>query len=688
MKKFLFTLAAMLMAVTAFADNKFYIEDVELTQEQLGQPITLQVLCHLDAYMNTYEIHFAFEGDMTYDDFAEPNEDDGAFEVDYINQAGKAKTADFAPNCMGNVTAGLMGFSATAGYWQDPNGEDPSKWVSYGAVKWEPGDYSFYYLTITPSASFTGGKITLTGFFSAGNDTRPIETVGANLPFETVCNITVKQDTPPAQPAPVPTFDWSDQSFTMEAVCENHTVVLMKGDEIVSNPFTVTQTYEEQEITFKAYTVANDDESGNSAVIDTTVVVPAMAKTPSNKPTITVTPGDDVYTIEATGTGTVELYINGEKVEGTSYTVNRPAYGEDPIEVEVTATNLDSDPAGEIQYEVAEDSKTVTVPAKEPEYYQTPDPKITVTVDNENEKVIITATGEGTVTLKVTGANGTVDETSGQGTCSVEVPFGDAVDYVNAYATATAAGEFVYPGDAQELMIEIPAKTPTLAGEIVFSEVNQENGQFTVKYVGNEQGVTITLDDETITLVRDVENKYQLPTYGTYPVTATASATGYKPITKDATLVWTKPATEKPGVPEVNVKLTDESVTVSAEAENATEVKMYLCDENGELILDEETNEPIEVENPSTYMRGEEDKTFYVMAVAINEAGETWIDAPATVVVPAKKPTSVNELVNGKTVAGVRYFNMAGQEMQEANGITIVVTTYTDGTTSAVKVIK
>ena len=42
----------------------------------------------------------------------------------------------------------------------------------------------------------------------------------------------------------------------------------------------------------------------------------------------------------------------------------------------------------------------------------------------------------------------------------------------------------------------------------------------------------------------------------------------------------------------------------------------------------------------------------------------------------------------GKAVAGVRYFNMAGQEMQEANGMTIVVTTYTDGTTSAVKVMK
>ena len=41
-----------------------------------------------------------------------------------------------------------------------------------------------------------------------------------------------------------------------------------------------------------------------------------------------------------------------------------------------------------------------------------------------------------------------------------------------------------------------------------------------------------------------------------------------------------------------------------------------------------------------------------------------------------------------KQVAGVRYFNLAGQEMQQAEGLTIVVTTYTDGTTSAVKVVK
>jgi hypothetical protein len=48
----------------------------------------------------------------------------------------------------------------------------------------------------------------------------------------------------------------------------------------------------------------------------------------------------------------------------------------------------------------------------------------------------------------------------------------------------------------------------------------------------------------------------------------------------------------------------------------------------------------------------------------------------------------VDELNADKAVAGVRYFNTLGQEMQQAEGLTIVVTTYTDGTTSAVKVVK
>jgi len=50
--------------------------------------------------------------------------------------------------------------------------------------------------------------------------------------------------------------------------------------------------------------------------------------------------------------------------------------------------------------------------------------------------------------------------------------------------------------------------------------------------------------------------------------------------------------------------------------------------------------------------------------------------------------TAVDEINAGKTVTGVRYFNVAGQEMAQPSGLTIQVTTYSDGTTSAVKVIK
>ena len=73
----------------------------------------------------------------------------------------------------------------------------------------------------------------------------------------------------------------------------------------------------------------------------------------------------------------------------------------------------------------------------------------------------------------------------------------------------------------------------------------------------------------------------------------------------------------------------------------------------------------------------------------------------AYVAVPGKRDSEVNsvqftvspstgmtDVMSGKTIASQRYFNVAGQEMKEANGLTIIVTTYTDGTTSAAKVVK
>ena len=55
----------------------------------------------------------------------------------------------------------------------------------------------------------------------------------------------------------------------------------------------------------------------------------------------------------------------------------------------------------------------------------------------------------------------------------------------------------------------------------------------------------------------------------------------------------------------------------------------------------------------------------------------------------ANNPTALNEMTAGKTIASVKYFNLAGQQMTElTDGVNLVVTTYTDGTRTTSKVIR
>ena len=64
----------------------------------------------------------------------------------------------------------------------------------------------------------------------------------------------------------------------------------------------------------------------------------------------------------------------------------------------------------------------------------------------------------------------------------------------------------------------------------------------------------------------------------------------------------------------------------------------------------------------------------------------TWGDFKA---VPAETPTAVDAVDAVKSVASVSYVNLAGQVSTEPfNGVNVVVTTYTDGSKSSVKVIK
>ena len=57
--------------------------------------------------------------------------------------------------------------------------------------------------------------------------------------------------------------------------------------------------------------------------------------------------------------------------------------------------------------------------------------------------------------------------------------------------------------------------------------------------------------------------------------------------------------------------------------------------------------------------------------------------------IAANNPTALNEMTTGKAIADVKYFNLAGQQMNEpAAGVTLVITTYTDGTRTTSKIIK
>lgn len=81
------------------------------------------------------------------------------------------------------------------------------------------------------------------------------------------------------------------------------------------------------------------------------------------------------------------------------------------------------------------------------------------------------------------------------------------------------------------------------------------------------------------------------------------------------------------------------------------------------------------------------DKSWDLWMYTLMSGGSDWgplVSAPSN-----QTPTVVEDVETTKTVAGVKYVNLAGQMSETAfSGVNIVVTTYTDGTTSTVKVIK
>ena len=166
-----------------------------------------------------------------------------------------------------------------------------------------------------------------------------------------------------------------------------------------------------------------------------------MARTAT--PTINVVANaDGSKTISATGDGTVHLYVDGVEVTNP-YTIMPSPDGD--MAYTVTATAQEE---GKLISETAEQIVTVA------EAGRTPTPVIDV--DEQNGYVVITATGDGTVTLTVDGQTVT-----GEGSASITIV--KSFEEQNVTATATAQDGDLAESHPATLPVTIPAlnTTPT-----------------------------------------------------------------------------------------------------------------------------------------------------------------------------------------------------------------------------------
>jgi len=364
-----------------------------------------------------------------------------------------------------------------------------------------------------------------------------------------------------------------------------------------------------------------------------TLTAPATAPEVTEAPVITsvVNEEAETVTITATGNGTVILYNDDVEVargEGVAeYVV---PFTEDPEGEEMGFSATAQEDGKEVsEYALA----TVEIPGKQPVVPEVTEAPV-INVEITDDAYIITATGEGEVVLYVNDV-------------PVENPYtiarGEEDQTIYVYATAQEEGKEMGTTDVQPIVVEAKAGDtpvdPHMTGYWIV----------TIDQYGNEVWKELLPDNGDYTgIVR-----FEYADYGTFP---------YDPN-----------------------KTEEENNAMRPNVEYYVYVDgvRYGAAEDGTLtVLGEALNNPL-FEGENNYVLANASGRVYNMGVAIDKATNNMYVYAAVAYY-----TDVNEMNADKAVAGVRYFNMAGQEMQEANGMTIVVTTYTDGTTSAVKVMK
>ena len=350
---------------------------------------------------------------------------------------------------------------------------------------------------------------------------------------------------------------------------------------------------------------------------------------------------------------------------------------------------------GEGQYKIAEGSLDLTIRNAN---YTPSEPQ-----DLTGEIVVSEPTEDGLVTVSYNGPEDVTITVNGE-EYTEPIQLVDGENVLNVVVSAEGYNNLEESFTINWTAPVVPPEPVDLQGEIVVGEPNEE-GVVTIEYTGNENvTVTVTINGEP------AEEPYQLVD-GVNTIVVTVEGEGYNPMTETFEVEWNAP--EPPDDPHMVGKwivLIDNAgeehwyeLNADPNGENnwsmmltlhhnpwAENVPFYFMVDGVQMGAETDMYEPAMGDNTQTVLNPvfEGENMFYVPATYTYTFGLQLKDGQYYLLVAQGPQTAVNEINGGKAVAGVRYFNMAGQEMQEANGMTIVVTTYTDGTTSAVKVMK
>ena len=391
MKKFLFTLAALLMAGSLCAEEYFFIDDIQLTQEEAAAGVkkVVNVKAHFDYAVSAWQVDFTLPEGVTIDMAAKGSD----MTLTYQNQFVDEETLDeyyaeatYTPNLSTNddKTRVIVAVMDTKEY-------DPETGNAYG-ICWRPGDYEqMWRVRLVFPAGFQGGDIVINSQPACGANIMPgLEPCPKNQNNESVCTVSVEGGAQPEVTA-TPVINWDEETFTVSATGAGEVKLYVNGEE-VENPYTFELGEEETTYTVTATAKEEGKEISETATLEVTVPAAPVVVEVTPKPIIDVLTDQEseTVTVRATGDGHICIYWDDQLMaEGEGVAEWVIPFGEDPEGEEYGVSATAQEEGKEVsEYALA----TVFVPGKaEPQPYETPAPEIAT--DLTDDALVITATG-------------------------------------------------------------------------------------------------------------------------------------------------------------------------------------------------------------------------------------------------------------------------------------------------------